>query len=338
MTFLLSLIIVIFVFLVIQCAKRIARQIELTGREEIKNAKEAHNQLIRKKESLSKEKYALEGQALEIFTLYEITKEITKSLNEQDAFDIFKQKLSLHTVFEECLFLAPSSPSINELKKSEEYFIFTLQEKRKKIGYLAIKGVPEQDKEKIMILGHQFALAIRRVKLYQEIEKVAITDSLTEVQTRHYALVRFTEEINRSKERKIKMSFLMIDADFFKSINDEYGHLTGDQVLKEIAAIIKENIREIDIAGRYGGEEFCVVLPDTDREGAQYAAERIRSATEQALIKAYDTQIKTTVSVGIATFPEDGKSMEELIDKADWALYRAKKQGRNRICSFGVYE
>ena len=130
----------------------------------------------------------------------------------------------------------------------------------------------------------------------------------------------------------------MVDIDFFKTYNDKYGHLTGDQILREIAGIIKDNIREIDIIGRYGGEEFCVVLPDTDNGGAGYVAERIRSAVEEATIKAYDTTVKATVSLGIAVYPQDGKEMTELIDKADWALYRAKKQGRNQICAFGKYD
>ncbi len=133
-------------------------------------------------------------------------------------------------------------------------------------------------------------------------------------------------------------SFLMIDVDHFKKLNDKYGHLAGDQVLREIAAIIQGNIREIDIAGRYGGEEFCVVLPDTDRDGALYVAERIRQATKETSIKAYDTVVESSVSIGISTFPQDGKKASELIDKADWALYRAKKQGRNRVCVFGMYE
>lgn len=101
---------------------------------------------------------------------------------------------------------------------------------------------------------------------------------------------------------------------------------------------LRQNIREIDIPGRYGGEEFCVVLPDTDREGAKFAAERIREAAEQASIRAYDAAIRVTVSIGIATYPDDGQSFNEIIDKADWALYRSKKQGRNRVTSFGVYE
>ncbi len=111
-----------------------------------------------------------------------------------------------------------------------------------------------------------------------------------------------------------------------------------DQVLREVARIIKENLREIDIAGRYGGEEFCVVLPDTDSDGAHFAGERIRQATEEAQIKAYDTRISTSVSIGISQYPKDGSKASELIDKADWALYRAKKRGRNRVCLFGIYE
>ncbi len=189
-----------------------------------------------------------------------------------------------------------------------------------------------------MILGHQFALALRRVRLYQEIEKIAITDSLTELHTRRYVLDRFEEEVKRSKVRNINVSFLMIDVDFFKKYNDSYGHLTGDKILREIAFIIKENIREIDIAGRYGGEEFCVVLPDTGSDGAQYAAERIRKAANDTAIKAYDATIKATLSVGISIFPYDGKSLDELVDKSDWALYRAKKKGRNRVCCFGTYK
>ena len=130
----------------------------------------------------------------------------------------------------------------------------------------------------------------------------------------------------------------MIDVDYFKKVNDQYGHLTGDQILRGVASLIREHVRGIDIVGRYGGEEFCVVLPDTDCGGAQYVAERIRTAIEKTPLKAYDNIIKVTVSIGSSTFPDDGQSLAELGDKADWALYRAKKMGRNRICAFGRYD
>lgn len=334
---LMSLVMVLYVTLVIYGSKKLERQQQLYLQEELAQKDRDLQKLLEKKENLAAEKLSLQEEAMEIFTLYEMTKEIAMSLSEQEAFEIFKKKLSAHVTFSGCRLVEPLSTQAPELKASEDCFVFTLQEKTKKIGYLLIEGVAGQDKEKIMILGHQFALAIRRVQLYQEIELIAITDSLTEVHTRRHTLERFHEELKRSKTRDMKTSFLMIDADYFKKFNDQYGHLAGDQILREIAVIIKDNIREIDIAGRYGGEEFCVVLPDTDKEGAQYVAERIRQATASTSIKAYDTTIKATVSIGVATFPVDGTQKEELIDKADWALYRAKKQGRNRVCAFGVY-
>ena len=156
---------------------------------------------------------------------------------------------------------------------------------------MVIKGLKESDYENTMILSHQFALSLKRVKLYEEIERIAITDSLTKVHTRRYLLDRLQEELERSKKHKIKMSFLMIDVDYFKKFNDEYGHLTGDQILRSIGGIIRESIREIDIAGRYGGEEFCIVLPDTDKEGALLAGERIRSSIAKDSIKAYEEAI-----------------------------------------------
>lgn len=303
----------------------------LINEEELKNCQN-------KSERLIDEKITLEEESIKIFTLYEITKEITKTLNEEEAFEVFKSTLSQHVSFESCNLLHPLSQDIKLYKKDEDYFVFTLQGKRRKIGFLVIKGLKEDDKEKVMILGHQFALALRRVKLYEEIERIAITDSLTGFYTRRYTLERLDEEVNRSRMRKIKMSFLMIDVDHFKNFNDQYGHLTGDQILREIAKIIHESIREIDVAGRLGGEEFCVLLPDTDSEGAHYAAERIRQAAEKKMIKAYDATVQATVSIGVATFPKDGNSPSILMDRADWALYRAKKLGRNRVCAFGEDE
>jgi len=297
-----------------------------------------YKQLAIKRESLCEDKTKLEDEALKIFTLYEITREITKSLSEEEALRIFNKKLHENVVFDDCQMFDFSTKEINKYKTKKDSFVFTLKSKKRNIGFLVIKELSGQDKEKVMILGHQFALALRRVKLYKEIERVAIMDSLTEVHTRRYSLDRFQEELERSRTRKIKLSFLMIDVDYFKKFNDQYGHLTGDQILREIADIIKDNVREIDVAGRYGGEEFCVILPDTDREGARYVAERVRQATETTPIRAYDTTVQTTVSIGISTFPDDGKNINELVDKADWALYRSKKLGRNRVTSFGIYK
>lgn len=272
--------------------------------------------------------------ASNIFTLYEITKDISRAQDEKEIMSIFKEEIQRHLVFQDCKLLESHA----ETKDIEDSSIFPLHSEKKVIGFLAIKGLKEDEQDNFSIMANQLALGLKRVRLYQEIERLAITDSLTGVLTRRYCLERFNEEFQRAIKHKSQLSFLMIDVDHFKDCNDKYGHLVGDAVLKEIGIIIKANIREIDLLGRYGGEEFCVVLPDTPKEGGEFAAERIRQSIAQSEIKAYDESLKVTVSLGLATFPEDAASPQELIDKSDWALYRAKKLGRNRICAFGVYK
>ncbi len=338
MMIMMPLAMVTYVALAACCARKVAKAMELKQQDKILEESARSQRLVNQKESLYVERLRLENEVLEILTLYEIVKEITQSLSEKEAFDIFKSKLSDHVSFSECLLVHPLCDEINDYKKSMDYFLFALQGKTGKIGYLVVKGMPQEHHEKFTILGSQFALALRRIKLYREIERIAITDSLTELHTRRYATERFQEELKRSQARGMKLSFLMIDVDHFKTFNDQHGHLMGDQILREAGKMVRESTREIDIAGRFGGEEFCVILPDTDRAGARYAAERIRQAVESSSIKAYDAEVKITMSLGVATYPEDGNQMDELIDKADWALYRAKREGRNRVCSFGIYD
>ena len=316
-----------YVSLVIYATNQFYHRLKRDDKSRRESLEESLREFLEDKRGLEDKKKSLADEAFKIFTLYEMTKEITKQVSEEEAFEIFKRHLANHVKFQDCQFLPKTPPS----SKTDEVFIFTLQDKRGEMGYLAVEGVHEENQEKVVILGHQFALALRRVNLYRELEKIAITDSLTEVRTRRHWMERLTEEIKRSKARKIKMSILMMDVDHFKTFNDQYGHLTGDQILRKIAKILKENLREIDIAGRYGGEEFCVLLPDTDFEGAQYAAERIRQAIEKSVIEAYDNVVRATVSIGLATFPKDGQNVELLIEKADQALYQAKQTGRNRV-------
>lgn len=287
-----------------------------------------------RKNVLLKEKSKLDEEAKNIYILYELTKEITKSTHEKEAQQIFNRMLHKHVQFDSCEMLDALSPQ-QDWQQQQDTFVFTLISKRRKMGYLVIKGCRESELEKVVILGNQYALALRRVKLYENIERIAITDGLTELYTRRYLEERLEEEIKRSVRRNIKLSFLMIDVDHFKKINDEHSHLTGDQVLHAIGEIIKQNIRGIDIAARYGGEEFSLILPDTDQKGAHYAAERIRHAVEESSIRAYDAELKVTVSIGVATCPKDGKKMDDIIDRADQALYLAKQKGRNCICVYG---
>ncbi len=327
----------VFIGAVFYLVKIVVLQLEQRADEDVLKSKQTFGSIIEQKDKASTEKTRLEKEATQIFTLYEMTKDISRHFNEQEAFTLFHQKLKENVTLEDCQLVADLADEAKEQNIPGGYSLFALKSKDEKLGFLVYKGVPPKDKEKFTILAHQFALALRRIRLYKDIERLAVTDSLTDVYTRRYFLERFEEEIKRAQVKKIKLSFLMLDIDHFKMINDQHGHLTGDCVLKEIGVLIKENIREIDIAGRYGGEEFCAVLPETDLEGARLVAERIRKTAEKRLIKAYDTSIQVTLSIGVSTYPTNGKLSEELIDKADWSLYRAKAQGRNRVVAFGLY-
>jgi len=328
----------IFVGMVFYLAQLVVLGLEQRADEDVLGAKDVFNRIIEQKDKAQGEKAKLEREAMQIFTLYDMTKEITRHSNEQEAFNIFRRKLKENVLIEDCQLVQDISEGMKDGVLPNEYSSFILKSKEKKLGVLLYKGLDPRDKEKFAILAHQFALAMRRLKLYKDIETLAITDGLTGVYTRRYFIERFDEEIKRSRLRKSNLSFLMIDADHFKKINDQHGHLAGDLVLKEISEIIQENVREIDIVGRFGGEEFCVVLPDTALEGSRVVAERIRKSAEKRLIKAYDATVRMTLSIGLSVFPGDGKLLEELMDKADWALYRAKSQGRNCVVAFGLYK
>ncbi len=212
--------------------------------------------------------------------------------------------------------------------------VLPLLSERKLVGILAVENLPKADLERFVILSMQFALEIKKVLLYEMVEKMAITDSLTGLYVRRYFYERFTEELQRSKRYGFPFAFLMIDIDDFKRCNDTYGHLVGDFVLKEIARIIRENVREIDIVARYGGEEISVVLPETQAENARAVADRVRKRIAENVFKAYDERLQLTISTGIAVYPEDAFEMKDLIDRADQALYEAKKSGKNVVCEY----
>ena len=167
--------------------------------------------------------------------------------------------------------------------------------------------------------------------LYHQVQELAITDKLTGVSSRKYCLERLDEELQRSKKLKNSFSVLMVDVDHFKEINDHYGHLVGDVILKDIARVIKDNTRQIDLMGRYGGEEFLIILTETAVDQARFAAERIRTAVENKSVTAYDEHLSVTISIGISSFPMHAIDVASLIDISDKALYKAKESGRNRV-------
>lgn len=164
---------------------------------------------------------------------------------------------------------------------------------------------------------------------YKEIEQLAITDSLTELYNRRFFNQRIVHEVERAKRFHVPLSLVMIDVDNFKRLNDTHGHLTGDSVLRVLADVLKAEIRQIDIAARFGGEEFILLLPETIKSGAAVLAERIRVSVAEHDFGHIGT---VTVSAGVAQQPDaEDATSELLINLADSALYKAKMAGRNCI-------
>jgi diguanylate cyclase (GGDEF)-like protein len=167
------------------------------------------------------------------------------------------------------------------------------------------------------------------LKLYERTERSAVTDGLTGLFNASYFREALRREVERARRHGFKISLVLFDLDDFKGINDTKGHLAGDKVLVRAAAVLRESAREIDVAARWGGEEFALILPETARTGAYVVAERVRARVESHFRRGRGPRV--TVSGGVASWPEDGAGMEDLIRKADQAMYRAKALGKNRV-------
>jgi diguanylate cyclase (GGDEF)-like protein len=163
---------------------------------------------------------------------------------------------------------------------------------------------------------------------YERTERSAVTDGLTGLYNHSFFLQALRQEVLRSKRHGLRAALLLLDLDDFKQVNDERGHVEGDRVLMRAAAVVREGVREIDVAARYGGEEFAVLLPDTSRLGAFVVAERIRRRIEERFARGRSV---VTLSGGIAVFPDDAGTPADLIVQADAGLYGAKAAGKNRI-------
>ncbi len=167
---------------------------------------------------------------------------------------------------------------------------------------------------------------------HEEIYKLTTTDGLTQVYNKRYLLETLDREISRCHRYGRDLSLVMIDIDHFKDINDTLGHLAGDGVLRQVAQVIKANTRREDVFGRYGGEEFALVLPEIDMAAAAIAAEKSRKLVEKQRFTFENEPIPVTVSCGVAGLSGGALQVEELIKRADQKLYQAKESGRNRVC------
>jgi len=214
--------------------------------------------------------------------------------------------------------------------KTRSFLSLPLKVKDKLIGVFNLADkvsgelFTEDDLRFLTVIVYQAAIQIENIELYEEEKRLAITDSVTSVFNHRYFQERLTDEINRAERYPHPLSLMMVDIDSFKSYNDKYGHQMGDFILREIAQAMKINVRKVDIISRYGGEEFTIILPETNAEQAYIVAEKIRKKIET---------VGLTISIGIAEYRKTmGK--DELIKEADEALYQAKREGKNKTYIF----
>ncbi len=195
------------------------------------------------------------------------------------------------------------------------------------INRLEADAFTEHDLEVVQILVNPAAVAIENAYLFQKAEMLSVQDDLTGLYSSRHFNFCLENEIRRAGRHKEPLSLLFLDLDFFKRVNDRYGHLQGSQSLIDVAHILRQTCRETDIIGRYGGDEFVIILPSTGERGSKKIGNRIRNAIEQY----QNGKFNITVSIGIATFPKCARSRDELVTLADKAMYYVKENGKNGV-------
>ncbi len=191
-----------------------------------------------------------------------------------------------------------------------------------------------QDVERADIVTRHGIAALENSETYALAKERAFVDDVTHAYNAGYLLKTCENEIQRSERYGTPLSVLFLDLDRFKAVNDEYGHLVGTEALRRLCRVIEQCVRQVDTLARYGGDEFSILLVDTDHETALRVAERIRDRIETYIFEVgRDIRLSLTISVGVATCPDHGMARDGLLDLADKAMYRAKSDGRNRICS-----
>jgi diguanylate cyclase (GGDEF)-like protein len=169
-------------------------------------------------------------------------------------------------------------------------------------------------------------------KYHEEIYRMTIVDGLTQIHNKRYLFEALDKELIRARRYERELSLVIFDIDFFKGINDQFGHLAGDHVLRELARVVQERIRRDEVFARYGGEEFVIVLPETGLAGALALAENLRQRVESHVFIFQNERIPVAISVGCAQLLKDDRTAAHLIQRADERLYEAKRGGRNRVC------
>jgi diguanylate cyclase (GGDEF)-like protein len=204
------------------------------------------------------------------------------------------------------------------------------------VGFINLVGLrpgffTAEHASRLRAFADQVAMAIENARLYAEVERLATLDEVTGVANRRRLFELGQREFERARRYDTPLSAILLDLDHFKQINDTYGHHAGDRVLAGIAAAIQASVRQIDLFGRYGGEEFVLLLPDSPLPAAVEVAERLRALVENLRFDTARGELRVTVSLGVAQLAHGIPALPTLIDRADQAMYAAKQAGRNRV-------
>jgi diguanylate cyclase (GGDEF)-like protein len=189
-------------------------------------------------------------------------------------------------------------------------------------------------REMLAVIATQVAVSLENGFLYKRMETMATTDGLTGLTNHRTFQQRFEDLLERAARHGGKVALLLCDVDFFKKVNDNYGHPVGDEVLRRVARVLQDVPRKIDVPARYGGEEFAVLLDNVDVVQAKAVADRIRIEISKVVVETEKGPLSVTESVGVSCFPDDGSDRATLIERADLALYHAKHTGRNRVVTW----
>ena len=223
----------------------------------------------------------------------------------------------------------------------QSFLVAPLKIENKPIGLLGIFAMSRHDfaGEELRLLtafANHGSLIIENARLLETTRRLSVTDELTGLHNFRHFRERFMDEFERARRYSHDLSLLMCDIDYFKNYNDANGHKAGNDVLKKLAGIMAGSVRDVDLVARYGGEEFVILLAETGKDNARVFAERLREKVEKEVFPYQEKQPShnLTITIGIASFPLNAETSEELITRADRALYSGKKAGRNRVVSY----